>query len=96
MMSCQTCHKSKSDSVKLYKCEMCKSIRYCSKECQKDDWARHKLECRNIDTCPICMQKLTLNNFCQTKCNHRFHLSCLLLTYANNMECPYCRTILND
>lgn len=94
-MSCYTCHKLKSDDVRLYKCNVCKSIKYCSKECQTMDWSRHKLECRNIDKCPICLQELTLNDFCQTKCKHRFHLSCLLLSYSNNMDCPYCRTNLN-
>lgn len=29
-------------------CTRCKSTRYCSKECQKDDWKRHKAECTQI------------------------------------------------
>lgn len=29
-----------------YRCTRCKLTRYCSKECQKKDWAEHKKDCR--------------------------------------------------
>lgn len=46
--SCATCKKpasivSKESALKI--CEQCKKIYYCSRECQKKDWKRHKLEC---------------------------------------------------
>lgn len=31
-----------------YKCINCKERRYCSQECQKQDWSRHKLECSDF------------------------------------------------
>ena len=34
--------------IKQFKCcSGCKSVAYCSKECQKDDWASHKGECKS-------------------------------------------------
>ncbi|CAB9513372.1 repeat and MYND domain-containing protein 2 [Seminavis robusta] len=32
----------------LKKCSGCSSLRYCSKDCQKSDWKRHKKECKRI------------------------------------------------
>lgn len=47
----------------------------------KDDW------------CAICTTSQTSNRYCvTTKCNHRFHLSCLLQAYlAMSNNCPMCR-----
>ena len=41
---CQTC-KQVPENGKLLKCGGCKSVSYCSKECQKTDWSHHKSEC---------------------------------------------------
>lgn len=38
---CHTCGKN----TKCKKCGKCKEVSYCSKECQKKDWKRHKNEC---------------------------------------------------
>jgi hypothetical protein len=32
----------------LLRCSGCKRVHYCTLECQKSDWARHKLECRRL------------------------------------------------
>lgn len=32
----------------LQRCTMCKSIKYCSKECQKKDWKAHKVVCASL------------------------------------------------
>ena len=29
-------------------CSLCKSVNYCSKKCQKNDWSKHKMICKNI------------------------------------------------
>lgn len=42
---CYTCDKIES---KLYRCNCCASILYCSKQCQRADWQRHKPVCKAI------------------------------------------------
>jgi hypothetical protein len=32
-------------NVKMSKCGRCKRAAYCSKECQRDHWKIHKLDC---------------------------------------------------
>lgn len=44
---CNYCHKCE-DEEKLKRCSRCKKILYCSKECQKEDWKKHKIECDKI------------------------------------------------
>lgn len=44
------------------------------------------------DECSICLQKY--NNGDQifiTKCQHKYHIQCLLSWYKNNNNCPICR-----
>ncbi|CAB9501496.1 expressed unknown protein [Seminavis robusta] len=45
MEHCNNCGKLKDEVERLQKCANCKSARYCSKECQKTDWKRHKKRC---------------------------------------------------
>lgn len=33
---------------KLKRCTACKSVSYCSRECQVDDWGQHKLVCKQL------------------------------------------------
>lgn len=33
---------------KMKMCSSCKTTKYCSVECQKKDWQRHKEECKNL------------------------------------------------
>jgi hypothetical protein len=40
--SCDTCGKSLAEK----KCMKCKKMRYCGKECQKEDWECHKEYCK--------------------------------------------------
>ncbi|KAJ7114325.1 hypothetical protein C8R44DRAFT_227342 [Mycena epipterygia] len=47
-MSCTNCHKIDPD-LKLSRCGRCKEAWYCSKECQKKHWPKHKEFCRNVD-----------------------------------------------
>ncbi|KAF8549280.1 hypothetical protein OG21DRAFT_1515390 [Imleria badia] len=41
-VQCTTCS---TTQPKLQTCQRCKSVWYCSKECQKKDWSRHKTWC---------------------------------------------------
>ena len=42
---CYTCHKTVTGKKKLSKCSKCHAITYCCKQCQLDDFARHKWNC---------------------------------------------------
>lgn len=44
---CNFCHLIKQ---KTYRCLGCKAIRYCGKECQTNDWLRHKEFCELLKT----------------------------------------------
>lgn len=46
---CQTCS---LPLIKSQKCGRCKTARYCSRECQKEDWPKHKQQCRSEDIDP--------------------------------------------
>ena len=43
--ACVTCSKSVPAVAALKKCKACRVVYYCSKECQRADWPRHKREC---------------------------------------------------
>jgi MYND finger len=44
--SCRNCHKAQSELSKpLDRCVRCEVINYCGKECQRQDWSRHKILC---------------------------------------------------
>jgi len=54
---CEYCHKMAVAGSKLLNCARCMTAQYCSKQCQRADWARHKLlDCvrfsddRGVDT----------------------------------------------
>lgn len=40
--SCDIC---KKEVAKIYSCSLCRLKNYCGKECQKDDWIKHKVDC---------------------------------------------------
>ena len=47
------------------------------------------------DCCLVCHDKLTDDDSVKLKCGHKFHYSCIFMTYkanSNKRECPYCRT----
>jgi hypothetical protein len=47
--SCQVCEKGKAEGVKLSFCNSCRSVSYCSRECQKADWKTHKHICKELN-----------------------------------------------
>jgi hypothetical protein len=44
---CATCHKGSIEQMN--KCSACKSTYYCGRQCQKNDWSRHKKVCGKED-----------------------------------------------
>jgi len=46
---CWNCHiDGDTEGIKLHKCSACKKARYCSRECQVEDWERHEKHCQQI------------------------------------------------
>ena len=45
-LRCATCQAYEGLTEKFRLCQGCFMVRYCSKDCQKADWKRHKIECR--------------------------------------------------
>ncbi|CEO95491.1 hypothetical protein PBRA_004217 [Plasmodiophora brassicae] len=46
--ACATCGASKDKPLRM--CQRCMSVKYCSRDCQKADWKKHKKECRSATT----------------------------------------------
>ena len=46
--------------------------------------------------CSICLEHMSHNDVCTTKCNHKYHLTCMLdwLTVQKQNTCPICKTII--
>ena len=44
LLPCNKCHKIK----KTNRCSNCKSVYYCSVQCQKNDWTSHKYACERL------------------------------------------------
>jgi hypothetical protein len=47
--SCQVCKKGEAEGVELSYCNSCRSVSYCSRECQKADWKTHKNICKKLN-----------------------------------------------
>ena len=43
---CARC--GKPGATGMLRCSKCKSVRYCSRECQRSDWKQHKLRCKEV------------------------------------------------
>ncbi len=43
---CYNCHTSTKE--KLLRCSACKYAYYCSRECQREDWSKHKIDCNKF------------------------------------------------
>ncbi|OCT45633.1 putative MYND domain protein [Cladophialophora carrionii] len=47
-MECAACRKPATDSAPLKRCAKCHTTKYCSQDCQKDDWKHHKKSCSRL------------------------------------------------
>lgn len=41
--------------------------------------------------CPICFDEITTIDCLTTKCDHKYHASCMFEWISNNNTCPTCR-----
>eukprot|EP00041_Stephanoeca_diplocostata_P035189 m.1230952 g.1230952 ORF g.1230952 m.1230952 type:complete len:261 (-) comp24657_c0_seq1:925-1707(-) len=46
------CHECIQEAASLQRCSRCKTVRYCSRRCQKQGWRAHKAECDSIQRVP--------------------------------------------
>jgi len=42
------CEKCGGEAVEMLQCKACKKVRYCSRDCQKQDWQAHRTTCRHF------------------------------------------------
>ncbi|KAI1807545.1 hypothetical protein F4811DRAFT_477464 [Daldinia bambusicola] len=50
MDKCRNCNAMEGKNGKgLLKCSRCKEVMYCSAECQRADWKKHRMECKPYD-----------------------------------------------
>lgn len=54
--ACANCSKVKT----VHKCGRCKLIKYCGRECQAADYARHKAICKGVRFCTTFVMRLRL------------------------------------
>ena len=47
--ACEGCDKKEGPGVTLQTCGRCRSVRYCSSDCQQADWTHHKAACLLIN-----------------------------------------------
>ena len=45
---CSSCHKIEPPNEKFKRCSRCKTAKYCSSECQRSHWKKHKKECKRM------------------------------------------------
>ncbi|KAF7544242.1 hypothetical protein G7Z17_g10122 [Cylindrodendrum hubeiense] len=51
---CRNCGKPDgTDGVSLKKCLRCFKAKYCSGQCQKQDWKKHRMECKDTDATDV-------------------------------------------
>lgn len=53
-----------------------------------------QIESDKTTECSICWEKIKDSNIAITRCNHKFHLDCLITWCLKNNTCPLCRKIL--
>ena len=72
--SCAVCPKAGTKE-----CQKCKSVRYCSRDCQRKDWNAHKSSCRAQagPQCAICLRASGAPRLAMpTACDHHAHARC--------------------
>lgn len=74
---CHVCHKS-SPTMKW--CGKCRSVKYCSQECQKEDWTNHKSICKSFT------QNKTTVEYVRSFLTQKMHEFLFALAYYNKID----------
>lgn len=45
---CRVCKKRNLLAADMFTCSACGLVKYCSRECQRKDWEKHKEACKNL------------------------------------------------
>ena len=95
---CDNCNAS---SVPLLACGRCMTVKYCSRNCQKQHWAGHREVCAppkpvsetvecDGEQCPICMSRID-DSAVKLQCEHLFHAHCVKDMRSHGVSpCPLC------
>jgi hypothetical protein len=69
---CHHCEKVETllDGAKLMKCQGCKAVYYCSKECQVADWKKHKKWCKTVSCSELKTFQNTMTAFIESNYFH--------------------------
>ena len=65
----ENCPVPVASQVDLFNCSACKNIYYCSRDCQKSDWSRHRYICKSTPEQAMC-------SFCQKTFEHEKKVLC--------------------
>ena len=53
---CCQCHKRHDPLDRSLKCSGCKRVHYCSRECQKEHWPIHRIQCKEKKEETVCVR----------------------------------------
>jgi len=77
-VTCTRCLAREEAGAQLRRCGRCKGVWYCSKECQMQDWSRHKKTCKEVEGSGIL--KL-INAFLANKVLMGYLKACLVFNF---------------
>ncbi len=49
-----------------------------------------------VETCPVCIEDISVKQLHTTSCGHSFHKPCISTWFETSDECPICRTVQDD
>ena len=64
---CQGCGALEHEVEKLLNCSQCKLVKYCGRQCQREDWPAHKKTCQEtVAAKPIAQVPMVIEDSCAT------------------------------